>query len=85
MSNGVKVMRETTFTSTDSHLFSPMSAFLGDSRSHFISLRFKVDKTLQINTSSFLILNNKIVLIKVVKNHNFLVLYNKSFEYAYHA
>ena len=84
MSNGVKVMRETTFTSTDSHLFSPMSAFPGDSRSHFITLRFKVDKTLQINTSNFLILN-KIVLIKVVKNHNFLVLYNKPFEYAYPA
>ncbi len=73
MSNGVKVMRETTFTSIYSHLVSPMSAFLGDSRPHFIILRFKVDNTLQINTSNFLILN-KIVLIKVVKNHNILVL-----------
>jgi hypothetical protein len=70
---GVNVMRKATFTITSPHLFSPMSAFFRDRRSHFITLRFKVDETLQINTSSFLVLN-KIVLIKVVKDRNILVL-----------
>ncbi len=70
---GVKVMRKATFTITSQHLFSPMSAFLRDRRPRFITLHFKVDETLQINTSSFLVLN-KIVLIKVVKDRNILVL-----------
>ena len=66
-------MRKTTFTITSQHLFSPISVFLRDRRPHFITLRFKVDETLQINTSNFLVLN-KIVLIKVVKDRNILVL-----------
>ncbi len=52
-------MEKTTFTIiTVTQLFSPISAFSAESKSYIITLRFKVNETLQTNSSNFLIFNN---------------------------
>ena len=51
-------MRNTSFTITVPHLFSPKSAFSAEIKSYIIALRFIVHETLQINSSNFLISNN---------------------------
>ncbi len=54
-------MRNTSFTITFPHLFSPISTFSAESKSYIIQLRFKFHETLQINQSNFLTFNNSIV------------------------
>ncbi len=51
-------MNNTGITNAVPHLFSPISAFSAESKSHIITLRFDVHETLQINQSNFLIYNN---------------------------
>ena len=52
-------MEKTTFTIiTVTQLFSPIFALSEESNSHITTLRFKVNETLQINSSNFLIFNN---------------------------
>ena len=42
-------MRKATSTITVPHLFSPISAFSAESKSHIITLRFNVHETFQTN------------------------------------
>ncbi len=51
-------MKETTFTITVPHLFSPISAFSAESKSNIIALRFNVYETFQINQTYFQISNS---------------------------
>ncbi len=46
-------MRNTSFTITVPHIFSPISAFSADGKSNIIALRFKIHGTLQIKQSNF--------------------------------
>ncbi len=50
-------MRNTSFTITVPHLFTPISVQSAESNSHIITLRFNVQETIQINQSDFLISN----------------------------
>jgi len=54
-------MRNTSFTVSNPHLFSPNSAFSAESNSYILSLRFKVHGTLHIDQMNFLISNNAFV------------------------
>ena len=54
-------MKNTSLVITVPHLSSPISAFSAESKSHIISLRFKVHETFQINSSNFLISNNTFI------------------------
>jgi len=53
-------MRNTSFTITVPHLFSPISAFSTESKSYIIALRFNFRETPQINQTNFLILLRKL-------------------------
>ncbi len=57
-------MRNTSFTVSIPHLFSPKSAHCAESQTYIIILRFNVHETYQINQSDFLISN--ITFIKVL-------------------
>jgi hypothetical protein len=51
-------MKNTSFTITVPHLFSPIFALSKESNSHITTLRFKFHGTLQMNSPNFLISNN---------------------------
>ena len=54
-------MRKTASTITVPQLFSPISAFIRNSRSYIIVLRFIVHETFHINQFNFLGFNNTFV------------------------
>ena len=59
-------MRKATSTITVPHLFSPISAFSAESKSHIIALRFNVHGTFQINQSNFLISKITSILLTIL-------------------
>jgi len=54
-------MRNTSFTITVPHQFSPISAQSVESNSYIITLRFTVHERIQINQSNYIIQNNVFV------------------------
>ena len=63
---GVLVMKNTSFTITVPHIFSPISALIAESKSYIITLRFNVHETFQINKSDFLI-SNEYLYLRVIQ------------------
>ncbi len=56
-------MRNTSFTITVPHLFSPISTFSAENNSYIV--RFNVHETFQINQSIFLVFNNVFIRVYI--------------------
>jgi len=68
-------MRNTSFTVSIPHLFSPISAQSAESQPYIITLRFTVQETIQINQSNFIIsintfIKDKLGIIRFSLFHN---------------